>query len=78
VLVSIVGFFLQSTLPIHVTFGQQLAPVSAATVSSLMMGFAWGVGSLLSPVVYDIDHDDALESSSAEGSRGSQHSIWGG
>jgi FSR family fosmidomycin resistance protein-like MFS transporter len=25
--------------------------VSAATVSSLMMGFAWGVGSLLAPVV---------------------------
>jgi hypothetical protein len=25
--------------------------VSAATVSSLMMGFAWGVGSLLAPIV---------------------------
>ena len=51
VLVSIGGLFLQSTLPINVTFGQQIAPVSAATVSSLMMGFAWGVGSLLAPVV---------------------------
>jgi MFS transporter, FSR family, fosmidomycin resistance protein len=50
-LVSIGGLFLQSTLPINVTFGQQLAPVSAATVSSLMMGFAWGVGSLLAPIV---------------------------
>ena len=50
-LVCIGGFFLQSTLPINVTFGQQLAPVSAATVSSLMMGFAWGVGSLLAPFV---------------------------
>ena len=50
-LVSIGGFLLQSTLPVNVTFGQQLAPVSAATVSSLMMGFAWGVGSLLAPVV---------------------------
>ena len=38
------GFLLQSTLPVNVTFGQQIAPVSAATVSSLMMGFAWGVG----------------------------------
>lgn len=51
ILVSIGGMFLQSTLPINVTFGQQIAPVSAATVSSLMMGFAWGVGSLLAPVV---------------------------
>lgn len=50
-LVAIGGFLLQSTLPVNVTFGQQIAPVSAATVSSLMMGFAWGVGSLLAPVV---------------------------
>jgi FSR family fosmidomycin resistance protein-like MFS transporter len=50
-LVSVGGFLLQSTLPVNVTFGQQIAPVSAATVSSLMMGFAWGVGSFLAPVV---------------------------
>jgi FSR family fosmidomycin resistance protein-like MFS transporter len=50
-LLSVGGFLLQSTLPVNVTFGQQIAPVSAATVSSLMMGFAWGVGSLLAPVV---------------------------
>ena len=51
VLIAVGGLLLQSTLPINVTFGQQIAPVSAATVSSLMMGFAWGVGSLLAPVV---------------------------
>ena len=45
------GFFLQSTLPVNVTFGHQLAPVSAATVSSLMMGFAWGTGGLAVPLV---------------------------
>jgi MFS transporter, FSR family, fosmidomycin resistance protein len=45
------GFFLQSTLPVNVTFGQALAPVSAATVSSLMMGFAWGTGGLSVPAV---------------------------
>jgi FSR family fosmidomycin resistance protein-like MFS transporter len=50
-LVAIGGFFLQSTLPVNVTFGQALAPVSAATVSSLMMGFAWGSGGLTIPVV---------------------------
>ena len=43
---AIGGFFLQSTLPVNVMFGQALAPVSAATVSSLMMGFAWGTGGL--------------------------------
>jgi FSR family fosmidomycin resistance protein-like MFS transporter len=45
------GFLLQSTLPVNVTFGQTLAPISAATVSSLMMGFAWGVGGLTVPFV---------------------------
>jgi FSR family fosmidomycin resistance protein-like MFS transporter len=45
------GFFLQSTLPVNVTFGQTLAPVSAATVSSLMMGFGWGTGGLTVPIV---------------------------
>jgi MFS transporter, FSR family, fosmidomycin resistance protein len=51
VLVALGGFFLQSTLPVNVTFGQTLAPVSAATVSSLMMGFAWGSGGLTVPLV---------------------------
>jgi FSR family fosmidomycin resistance protein-like MFS transporter len=50
-LVSIGGFLLQSTLPVNVTFGQMIAPISAATVSSLMMGFAWGVGGLVVPFV---------------------------
>jgi FSR family fosmidomycin resistance protein-like MFS transporter len=45
------GFFLQSTLPVNVIFGQALAPISAATVSSLMMGFAWGMGGFSVPLV---------------------------
>jgi MFS transporter, FSR family, fosmidomycin resistance protein len=45
------GFLLQSTLPVNVTFAQTLAPISAATVSSLMMGFAWGTGGLSVPFV---------------------------
>jgi FSR family fosmidomycin resistance protein-like MFS transporter len=44
------GFFLQSTLPVNVIYGQAIAPVSAATVSSLMMGFAWGTGGLTVPL----------------------------
>ena len=51
VALGIGGFFLQSTLPVNVTFGQAIAPVSAATVSSLMMGFAWGTGGLTVPLV---------------------------
>jgi len=51
VLVAIGGLFLQSTLPVNVMFGQAIAPVSAATVSSLMMGFAWGTGGLSVPFV---------------------------
>jgi FSR family fosmidomycin resistance protein-like MFS transporter len=49
--VSAGGFLLQSTLPVNVTFGQMIAPISAATVSSLMMGFAWGMGGLAVPFV---------------------------
>lgn len=51
IVLAIGGFFLQSTLPVNVTFGQAIAPVSAATVSSLMMGFGWGTGGLSVPVI---------------------------
>jgi FSR family fosmidomycin resistance protein-like MFS transporter len=51
VVLAIGGLLLQSTLPVNVTFGQSLAPVNAATVSSLMMGFAWGMGGLSVPFV---------------------------
>ena len=51
VVVSIGGFFLQSTLPVNVTFGQTIAPISAATVSSLMMGFGWGSAGISVPFV---------------------------
>ena len=51
IMLAIGGFFLQSTLPVNVTFGQALAPVSAATVSSIMMGFGWGTGGLSVPFV---------------------------
>jgi FSR family fosmidomycin resistance protein-like MFS transporter len=51
IMLAIGGMFLQSTLPVNVVFGQALAPVSAATVSSLMMGFAWGTGGLSVPFV---------------------------
>lgn len=50
-MLSVGGFLLQSTLPISVTFAQSFVRAGAATVSSLMMGFAWGMGSLTVPLV---------------------------
>lgn len=51
ILLAIAGLFLQSTLPVNVTYAHQIAPVNAATVSSLMMGVAWGTGGLSVPFV---------------------------
>jgi len=51
VMLAIGGLLLQSTLPISVTFAQSFVRGGAATVSSLMMGFAWGMGSLTVPLV---------------------------
>jgi hypothetical protein len=43
--------FLPSTLPVNVIFGPALAPVNGATVSSLMMGFAGGMGGSSVPIL---------------------------
>ncbi|MPY88309.1 MAG: MFS transporter [Luteitalea sp.] len=48
-LLAVGGCFLQSTQPVNVSFAQTLAPRHAATVSSLMMGAAWGMGGILAP-----------------------------
>ncbi|MGQ9898128.1 MAG: MFS transporter [Acidobacteriota bacterium] len=40
------GFALGATIPVNVAMAQELVPQRTATVSALMMGFAWGVGSL--------------------------------
>jgi FSR family fosmidomycin resistance protein-like MFS transporter len=50
-MLAIGGLLLQSTLPISVTFAQTFVKGGAATVSSLMMGFAWGMGSLAVPAI---------------------------
>ncbi|MEO5618635.1 MAG: MFS transporter [Candidatus Eisenbacteria bacterium] len=48
-LVSLVAgsFALQTSLPINVVLGQELSPRHASTISSLLMGAAWGLGALL-------------------------------
>ena len=41
------GFALQTSLPVNVVLGQELSPRHSSTISSLLMGAAWGVGALL-------------------------------
>lgn len=44
----VLGYFLlQGSLPVNVVLGQELSPVHAGTISSLLMGAAWGLGQLL-------------------------------
>ncbi len=45
------GTFLHLPIPISVVMAQRLAPGGASTVSALMMGFAWGAGALMTPLV---------------------------
>jgi len=41
------SFVLQTSLPVNVVLGQELSPRHSSTISSLLMGAAWGVGALL-------------------------------
>jgi FSR family fosmidomycin resistance protein-like MFS transporter len=45
------GFSVLASLPLGVAMAQQLAPKSRSMVSSLMMGFAYGLGGAISPLV---------------------------
>jgi len=45
------GFFLLAALPLGVVMAQELVPNGRAMVSSLMMGFAYGLGGILTPAV---------------------------
>jgi FSR family fosmidomycin resistance protein-like MFS transporter len=48
--VSAAGFFALATLPLGVAMAQELAPRGRSMVSSLMMGLAFGIGGMLSPL----------------------------
>ena len=51
------SFMLQSSLSVNVVMGQELSPRHASTISSLLMGAAWGIGALLvGPVGALADH----------------------
>jgi hypothetical protein len=41
------SFALQGSLPVNVVLGQELSPQHSSTISSLLMGAAWGVGALM-------------------------------
>jgi len=41
------GLVLLFTIPVHVVMAQDLAPGQTATVSALMMGFAWGMSGMI-------------------------------
>ncbi len=45
------GFFVLASLPIGVVLAQELAPRGRSMVASLMMGFAYGLGGIVSPGV---------------------------
>ena len=45
------GFLIMATLPLGVTMAQELAPRGRSLVSSLMMGFAFGLGGMMTPLV---------------------------
>lgn len=51
------SFALQSSLAMNVVLGQQLSPRHSSTISSLLMGAAWGMGALLiGPIGALADH----------------------
>ena len=51
------SFALQSSLSVNVVLGQELSPRHSSTISSLLMGAAWGMGALLiGPIGVLADH----------------------
>jgi len=48
---ALAGFFLMATMPLGVAMAQELAPQGRSMVASLMMGLAFGLGGVVSPLV---------------------------
>ncbi|HDP98247.1 MAG TPA: MFS transporter [bacterium] len=45
------GFFLSSSTPVNIILGQKISPTNASFMSSIMMGFGWGIAGLLMTVI---------------------------
>ncbi|MBF0468541.1 MAG: MFS transporter [Desulfamplus sp.] len=58
----IAGFFVLASLPLGVAMAQTLAPKGRSMVSSLMMGLAYGLGGLASPLVGKLADIYSIES----------------
>jgi FSR family fosmidomycin resistance protein-like MFS transporter len=41
------SLLLQCSIPVFVVLGQELSPAHSSTISSLLMGVAWGVGAMI-------------------------------
>jgi FSR family fosmidomycin resistance protein-like MFS transporter len=48
---ALAGSFVLAPLPLGVTMAQTLAPKGRSMVASLMMGFAYGLGGAITPIV---------------------------
>ena len=48
---ALAGFFLFACIPLSLVMAQKLAPRGKSMVSSLMMGFAMGLGGMMTPIV---------------------------
>ena len=47
---AVAGFMVFATIPVSIVMAQKLAPKGKSMVASLMMGFAYGLGGMLTPV----------------------------
>jgi len=47
---ALAGFMVFATIPVSIVFAQALAPKGRSMVASFMMGFAYGLGGMLTPV----------------------------
>jgi FSR family fosmidomycin resistance protein-like MFS transporter len=52
--------FILLTMPVNLIMAQDCVPEHRSTISSLMMGFAWGVGGALAPVVGKLADEHGL------------------
>jgi len=47
---AVAGFMVFATIPVSIVMAQKLAPKGKSMVASFMMGFAYGLGGMLTPV----------------------------
>jgi FSR family fosmidomycin resistance protein-like MFS transporter len=64
-LLTLTGFFVLATNTMHIVMGQELSPRNASTISSIVMGMGWGVGSAGPAVVGALSRSWSLETSLA-------------